>query len=318
MNLGFGDQEPTKAGDIVIPNFYFDRLLTENDILDEIFGGDGLIKNLAFTFCAQWGSGKTTLMLQWMEQVYRVTNGKTKSVYISGEESIFQLAFGCKRLGVHNVNLCNKTDIDDIEQYIREYDIVVIDSFPTITFEGEPVGNGKKMSQKVVHQLIGTAKQCNTVLGIIMHMRSDGQLKGNTVVPHSVDATFWIEKDKETKQMRRIFSDKNRFGAQCDMTLEISKQGFNLQQKMADMPVEDKPNRTTKKTGARESNQRMVIDFISIQPHPVTPGDISGLFDHNMYKTRSILTELVNAGWLDRPERGKYVLSPQAIAAQEC
>ena len=70
---------------ITIPDFMWDRYKTDIPVIDNLMGGQygGLFKMCSFTIYGEKGAGKTTFLLQLLEQYAQ--NG-LKVAYVSNEE----------------------------------------------------------------------------------------------------------------------------------------------------------------------------------------------------------------------------------------
>jgi hypothetical protein len=158
-----------------------------------------------------------------------------RALYISGEESVFQLSFLAARLGLTHVEICNETDIDTIADYANDYDLIIVDSFPCLTHTEKM--STKQLSSYAVNSLTSAAKETNCIIGFIMHMTKDGKLKGDTSVPHTVDMTMFVDRaDEEVygKDVRCIYTEKNRFGRTGEVMFRMTNKGYDLEN-----PVEE-------------------------------------------------------------------------------
>ncbi len=107
------------------------RLLTGIGDLDAVLGG-GIVVGSVVLLAGQPGIGKSTILSQVAACV-----GKTHSVlYISGEESVAQVANRVERLGIDHERIlfASTTSADDIAATIRsgQHQLVVVDSMQTI------------------------------------------------------------------------------------------------------------------------------------------------------------------------------------------
>ena len=157
----------TRASDVVIPEIYNRRILTGIEDLDELFGGQGFLPGQMITVAAGAGTGKSSFLLQMLQALENI--GK-RTAYISGEETIQQISFSCKRLQVDSVPLANLTDIDDIEKAVVENKIefLVLDSYPTITTSKKM--NTRQKEEYIVGRLVRIAKENEMCIAIILHM----------------------------------------------------------------------------------------------------------------------------------------------------
>ena len=215
-----------KVKDVKIPEYFNRRFFTNKPDLDLLFGGSGIVPNFTFTLAAAPGTGKTTFLLQTLELLEM--SGK-KTAYISGEETIEQLAFTSKRIGVSNVPLANITDIDDICNLIVEhkFDFVVIDSLPALTTKQKLNKNQK--DEYITTKLLATAKTNEIAIGIVLHFTKTGSYKGSTLLPHSVDCNMLMRRNEDVCDLRDIEVTKNRFGSCSFSSFPLTNSGFVFQ-----------------------------------------------------------------------------------------
>jgi predicted ATP-dependent serine protease len=214
--------------EVEIPSSFFNRFKTNIDLVDNLFGGNGFLPGTSFALAGGPGSGKSTFLLQIGGAL--ACSGKNVA-YISGEESIVQISFNCKRLGLKGVKVSNMTDVDEIckQMELNNFDFVVIDSFPTITSKKHKTF--KKREEYVVSRLCSTAKKTDTVVGFIQHVTKQGNYKGSTLLPHSVDMTIKMSKNEDDPQnlnVRDFEVTKNRFGSNAFISLNLTQHGFDL------------------------------------------------------------------------------------------
>lgn len=222
MNLNLDRTEFTKVSNIKIPDVFYRRLKTGINDLDEIFG-QGILPGSSFTLTARAGCGKTTFLLQLCEALSK--NGY-KVGYASGEENTFQLAFNCQRLGVNNVEIANITDVDEICEATKIYDVLVIDSFQALSSKDDL--NSRELESYAVTSITQHAKVNECAVFFVMHLTKAGVLKGGTLIPHTVDVNMEITPDENAgdDQARLISFRKNRFGTCCDYSAYMTTNGF--------------------------------------------------------------------------------------------
>lgn len=214
--------------EVEIPSSFFNRFKTNIDLVDSLFGGNGFLPGTSFALAGGPGSGKSTFLLQIGGAL--ASNGKNVA-YISGEESVVQISFNCKRMGIRGVKVSNMTDVDEIckQVELNNFDFVVIDSFPTITSKKHR--SFKKREEYVVNRLCSIAKKTDTVIGFIQHVTKQGNYKGSTLLPHSVDMTIKMSKNEDDPQnlnVRDFMVTKNRFGSNSFISLNLTQHGFDL------------------------------------------------------------------------------------------
>lgn len=215
-----------RAVDVVIPEIYNRRFKTGEEDLDALFGGEGFLPGMSFTLAAGPGTGKTTLLIQMLEKL-ELTGKKT--AYVSAEESVEQLAFTCKRLGVTQVSVANMTNIEDIFDAVKKngFDIVILDSLPALTSRKKL--RGRRLEEYLSNYIVTKAKELEVVTGIILHFTKTGTYKGSTLLPHSVDCNIVMTKAKDNPTVREIDVTKNRFGVAGFTAFMMTEKGFDFQ-----------------------------------------------------------------------------------------
>jgi len=218
--------------EVEIPSSFYNRFKTDNDLIDTLFGGGGFLPGTSFALAGGPGSGKSTFLLQ----IGGILASQGKNVaYISGEESVVQISFNCKRMAIKGVKVSNMTDVDEICEQLEKnkFDFVVIDSFPTITTK--KAKSFKKREEYVINRLCSTAKKTNTVIGFIQHVTKQGNYKGSTLLPHSVDMTIKLTKNEDDPQnlnLRDFMVTKNRFGSNSFISLNLTQHGFDIEKEV--------------------------------------------------------------------------------------
>lgn len=224
MNLLIEKTSFTKVSDIVIPDYFYCRMKTGIVEFDDLFG-DGILPGSAMTFTGAAGTGKSTALLQMSEAL--AINGY-KVGYASGEESAQQVAYTCRRLKVQNVQIANETDVDSLAAAMEDLDILIVDSFQALTTLQKL--NHSELERYAVTKLISTAKRTECAVIFVMHFTKSGnQLKGSTLVPHSVDVNFMITMDPDGDETQRLLCVyKNRYGKIGDYSAVMTSQGLQV------------------------------------------------------------------------------------------
>ena len=236
--------EFTQVSKVVIPDTYFHRFKTGKDEIDEIFGAEGFIPGSTFTIAAPPGSGKTTVLLQTLEFLQQ--SGK-RTVYISGEETVQQLAFTCKRINVEYVSVANMTIIEDIFDAVsvNKIDMIVLDSLPSMRSR-EKI-HGKRLEEYLSNYICTKAKELECVVVIVMHMTKMGTYKGTTLLPHSVDCNILMKCNTDDVNVREFNVTKNRFGALCETAFRMTSVGFDFTKVVINEEEEDECENSVKK-----------------------------------------------------------------------
>ena len=222
-----------RVGGIKIPDIFFRRLKSGIDKMDQLFGGSinpGVLPGSSFTITGVGGTGKSCLMLQWLQAFSK--QGYACAV-ASGEESIYQIALTAKRLDVTDVMVANISDIDAVAELTKQYDILIVDSFqsmhPSPAREKLGIKGARKVEKYCVETLCSAGKENECVIGFVMHHTKAGVMKGGTIVIHTVDANFEIwapEPDIPTRWIET--SLKNRFGPPWKFSAAFEATGYDF------------------------------------------------------------------------------------------
>ena len=293
MQLDYNTTGLQKVSEITIPDIFNRRLKTGISKVDELFE-EGLLPGSALTLTAQAGCGKTTFMLQMLEGLAK--NGYNVG-YLSGEESVYQLAYTAKRVGVTQVAIGNETNIDTIKQYMNDLDVVVIDSFQALTSSTKM--NAKQLEKHAVQTLTKHAKDTECAIVFIMHLTKSGDLKGGTIVPHTVDANLKITRvsDSDNDDDRCIFFEKNRFGPLNELECVIGRSGYNFDAHVV------RADDTNKKAASKSSRKQDDINTI-LELSEITLKTVTEKLEDNFLRAQMLLRELTTTGKLEKFGRG--------------
>src|SRR3990167_3741205 len=179
---------------------------------DHVLGG-GLVSDSAVLIGGDPGVGKSTILLQILSHMSKTH----RPLYVTGEESLQQLAMRAKRLGLpfDRLSLLAETNVEKIilncENFLPQ--VLVIDSIQTIyTDLISSVPGGVSQVRESAAKLIMYAKQKGIALFIVGHVTKDGTIAGPRVLEHMVDAVLYFEGQNDSR-FRLIRAVKNRFGA---------------------------------------------------------------------------------------------------------
>ena len=159
------------------------------------------------------GIGKSTLLLQAMS----LMSGSCNAVYVSGEESVQQIALRAKRLavGAERLNLLAEIQLEKVLSVLaaQKPEVAVIDSIQTIYSEALQSAPGSVAQvRECAAQLTRYAKTSGATLLLVGHVTKEGALAGPRVLEHMVDAVLYFEGDTHSA-FRLVRATKNRFGA---------------------------------------------------------------------------------------------------------
>lgn len=188
------------------------RLSTGIAEADEVLGG-GLVAGSVNLLAGQPGIGKSTLLLQLADNLA----SKHSVLYVSGEESVRQVALRAERLGVKagKLQLAVSTSANDIAATVSDnnYDIVIVDSIQAVAVNEIASATGTVSQITNSTQLLtAAAKATDTALILVGHVTKEGSIAGPKVLEHVVDVVLQLEGDRYGgfKILRGV---KNRYGS---------------------------------------------------------------------------------------------------------
>ena len=190
-----------------------DRFSSGSVEFDRVLGG-GLVQGAVVLIGGDPGIGKSTLLLQ---TAVHVSQAHARVLYVSGEESLAQIALRAQRLGLGeaSIDLLAEISLEKIIQVISERKplFVVIDSIQTLFTDALNAAPGSvSQVRECAAQLTRCAKQGGSTLVMIGHVTKEGTLAGPRVLEHMVDAVLYFEGDSHSS-FRLVRSFKNRFGS---------------------------------------------------------------------------------------------------------
>lgn len=188
------------------------RFLTGMDEFDRVLGG-GLVQGGVVLLGGDPGIGKSTLLLQALSRM----SAHHRVLYVSGEESMQQVALRARRLSldVARVDLLTEIRLEAIQSILAEHRprIAIIDSIQTIYSETLQSAPGSVAQvRECAARLTRFAKTSGTCIVLVGHVTKDGALAGPRVLEHMVDTVLYFEGDTHST-FRLIRAFKNRFGA---------------------------------------------------------------------------------------------------------
>ena len=202
---------PTAISDIGLDDHV--RTATEISEFDRILGG-GFVAGSAVLVGGEPGIGKSTLMLQVCD---RITRAGCSALYVTGEESLTQMALRAQRLGIKSDRLMviAQTGLDAIMAQARKLEpgLLVVDSIQMVQ-KPELGGAPGSVSQvrECAAELICFAKQTGMPVILVGHVTKSGSIAGPKILEHMVDTVLYFEGDAH-HAYRVLRAVKNRFGA---------------------------------------------------------------------------------------------------------
>ena len=205
-----GAQEAKRLGDVTLSDT--PRQTTGMDELDRVLGG-GLVPGSVILLGGDPGIGKSTLLLQTLVALQPSLPG----LYVTGEESLAQVALRAQRLGLEaaELQLLAETSVERIVQQaeILNPGVLVVDSIQTL-FSDQLTAAPGSVSQvrEAAALLTRMAKQRGICVFIIGHVTKEGAIAGPRLLEHIVDTVLYFEGEAGSRY-RVIRAVKNRFGA---------------------------------------------------------------------------------------------------------
>jgi len=196
-----------------VPMEKLDRIPLSMAEFNRVLGG-GLVPGSLILIGGDPGVGKSTLLLQVSARLAR-RHGPI--LYVSGEESIYQIKLRAERLGLREDNLfiLNEINVGAILRHIEQLSptMVIVDSIQTV-YRDELTSMPGSVTQvrESAMQFQALAKGRNIPVFLIGHVTKDGTIAGPRVLEHIVDVVLYLEGERY-HTYRLLRGVKNRFGA---------------------------------------------------------------------------------------------------------
>jgi DNA repair protein RadA/Sms len=188
------------------------RFPTGIEEFDRVLGG-GMVPGGVILLGGDPGIGKSTLLLQAMAAI----GASKRALYVTGEESVEQIALRAQRLALVNapVSMLAEVQLEAIIAAIgvEQPEVVVIDSIQTAYTEAITSAPGSvSQVRECAARLTRLAKQRGIVVIFVGHVTKEGAIAGPRVLEHIVDTVLYFEGDTHSS-FRLVRAIKNRFGA---------------------------------------------------------------------------------------------------------
>jgi DNA repair protein RadA/Sms len=195
--------------------------------LNRVLGG-GLVKGSLVLLSGDPGIGKSTLLLQ----ICNYLSKDLTVLYVSGEESAYQLKMRAKRLGVKsdNLSVMCETDAEIVCEYIKSAkpNIVMVDSIQTMNISEISSSTGSVTQVRECTNLFMQTSKNNDISTILVgHVNKDGNIAGPKVLEHIVDTVLYFEGERNYSY-RILRAAKNRFGSTNEIgVFEMTEMGLS-------------------------------------------------------------------------------------------
>jgi len=179
--------------------------------------GGGMVPGSLVLIGGEPGIGKSTLMLQTALRLV-----KTRTLYVSGEESLNQIKLRATRIENGNNDNCyflSETSLENIFVHIKSLQpqLVIIDSIQTLyTDKAESSPGTITQIRECTAYLLRYAKESNTPVVLIGHITKEGSIAGPKLLEHIVDTVLQFEGDRY-HVYRLLRAIKNRFGSTSEL-----------------------------------------------------------------------------------------------------
>jgi DNA repair protein RadA/Sms len=191
----------------------FERLAVPLAEVSRVLGG-GIVPGSLILVGGDPGVGKSTLLMQLSDAI--AARGD-KVLYVSGEESLSQLALRARRLGHHADELyyLGETDLPTIMHAARDMAaaVLVVDSIQSVFDPEVPSAPGSVAQlRECALKLMRLAKSDGISVFLIGHVTKEGVIAGPKVLEHMVDCVLYLEGER-FQAYRLLRGVKNRFGS---------------------------------------------------------------------------------------------------------
>lgn len=203
-----------------------ERITTGSDELDRVLGG-GLVAGSAILIGGNPGAGKSTLLLQLLCRLAE----NHPCLYVTGEESLQQVAMRAKRLNLptNKLQTLSETDVEQLLATAEQLrpTVMVVDSIQVMHYaELSSAPGSVAQVRECAAALTRFAKQTGTILILVGHVTKDGSLAGPKVLEHMIDASIMLESTDDSRY-RTLRNHKNRFGAVNELgVFAMTEQGL--------------------------------------------------------------------------------------------
>lgn len=200
------------------------RMPTGLEEFDRVLGG-GLVKGSVVLLGGDPGIGKSTILLQ-------VAGGNpagNATLYVTGEESLQQLALRAGRLGLEQagVRAIAETSLDAVLATVDQAKPawLIIDSVQTMSLNEVSSAPGSAVQlRECTATLVRLAKTRGIAVTLVGHVTKEGQIAGPRMLEHMVDVVLYFESESGSR-FRVLRSVKNRFGAVNELGVFVMDSG---------------------------------------------------------------------------------------------
>lgn len=219
-----------------------ERFSTDIIELDRVLGG-GLVNGSLVLVGGDPGIGKSTLLIQVSSNV---SNKGRTVLYISGEESAYQIKMRAKRLGINSENLYifAENNLSIIEKHLENLNpqLIILDSIQTVYSPDITSAPGSVSQIKEgTSRFMKISKKMGITTFIVGHVTKEGSLAGPKLLEHMVDTVLYFEGERYNTY-RMIRAVKNRFGSTNELgVFEMNEGGLCELENPSKILIAEKP-----------------------------------------------------------------------------
>ena len=188
------------------------RVATGFAEFDRVLGG-GLVAGSVVLIGGDPGAGKSTLLLQMCARLA----AERSVLYVTGEESLHQLALRARRLSlpVDALHVAAETRAESIANLLETHapEVLVLDSIQVmhVASSDSAPGSVSQVRESAAY-FTRLAKQTGTTVILVGHVTKDGAIAGPKVLEHMIDCFMMLDSPAGSRY-RTLRGQKNRFGA---------------------------------------------------------------------------------------------------------
>ena len=180
---------------------------------DRVLGG-GIVRGSVVLIGGAPGAGKSTILLQ---AIANAAQSNVPVLYVSGEESLQQIAERARRLGLdgRTIKMLAETSVQRICDCVDEEkpELIIIDSIQVMyTVDSDTAAGSVSQVRESASYLTQYAKKNNVSIFMVGHVTKDQSLAGPMTLSHIVDAQVVLSTTDDAR-FRVMRADKNRFGS---------------------------------------------------------------------------------------------------------
>ncbi len=189
------------------------RISTGFDEFNRVLGG-GIVRGSVVLIGGAPGAGKSTILLQ---AIANAALAGISVLYVSGEESLQQIAERAHRLGLDTgtIKMLAETSVQKICDCVdvEKPELLIIDSIQVMySTNSESAPGSVSQVRESASYLTQYAKKNNVSIFMVGHVTKDQSLAGPMTLSHIVDVQVVLSTTDDARY-RIMRADKNRFGS---------------------------------------------------------------------------------------------------------